>query len=57
MCPLTSGMFSTVIYKTFLCHFYFEDALNNPSCIIPNGSFIVEWLTGNDLEGSDSDLI
>jgi hypothetical protein len=57
MCPLTSGVFSTVIYKTFLCPFYFEDAINSPSCKVSNGRVIGERLTGNDLEGSDRGLI
>ena len=57
MYPLTSGMFSTVIYKTFLCPFYFEEAFNSPSCIVSNGRVTDEWLTGNDLESSGCGLI
>ena len=50
-------MFSTVIYKTFWCPFYFEDVINSPSCIVSNGRVNGEQLIGNDLEGSDRGLI
>jgi hypothetical protein len=52
MSTLTSCMFSTVICKTFLCPFYFEDVINSPRCIVSNGRVMGEQLIENDLEVS-----
>jgi hypothetical protein len=57
MCPRTSCIFFTVIYKTFLCPFYFEDVINSLSCIVWNGRVTGKQLIGNYLEGSDRVLI
>ena len=49
--------FLLLCIKNMCVFFYFEHAINSPSYIASNGRATGEWLTGNDLEGSDRSLI